>query len=121
MKKTVMTSVLRGFLRLVRIIGYFLVFCMLLLLVLAIAANFYFNSEKLRQLAIQNVHSSLDRKLAIGSFSFNVFSGFEMRDVSLLPKNDSLDLFPLHRPDRKKKSVCITALRDILNRKHRYP
>jgi hypothetical protein len=116
MKKTVMTSVLRGFLRLVRIIGYFLVFCMLLLLVLAIAANFYFNSEKLRQLAIQNVHSSLDRKLAIGSFSFNVFSGFEMRDVSLLPKNDSLDLFPLHRLTVKKIGLHY-SLADILNRK----
>ncbi len=116
MKKSIFKSILRGFRRLAKIIFYSIVVCLALLLIASLIANFYFNSEKLRQLAIQNVSAGLDRKLDIGSFTFSLFSGFEMRDVSLLPKNDALDLFPLHRLTVKKIGLHYSWA-DIFNKK----
>jgi hypothetical protein len=112
-KKRPETSRLR---RLIKLVGWFFLVMFLLVIMVTVAARYYFNSDKLAQIAVHAVEKTLPRKLQLGALSFNLFSGFELRDVQLFPQNDSPDLFPLRRLSFKKITLNY-SLSDLLKRK----
>ena len=79
----------RFFRRFVKIAFYCAVIFMVVLIVAAIVLRIMFPSDKLRDIAIEKIETSLQKDVTVGEIDFGIFSGLTLKDVSIKSRSNS--------------------------------